>query len=26
LTYYLDSVEEIYNKILEEYNSRTKNG
>jgi predicted RND superfamily exporter protein len=26
LTYYLDSVEEMYNKILEEYNSRNKNG
>jgi hypothetical protein len=26
LTYYLDNVEEMYNKILEEYNSRNKNG
>ena len=26
LTYYLDNVEEMYNKILEEYNLRNKNG
>ncbi|MCF8340147.1 MAG: hypothetical protein K9I82_04150 [Chitinophagaceae bacterium] len=24
-TYYLDSIEEMYNKILTEYNRRTKN-
>jgi predicted RND superfamily exporter protein len=26
LTHYLDNVENIYNKILSEYNSRVKNG
>lgn len=26
LTYYLDNVEEMYNKILAEYNSRGNNG
>lgn len=26
LTYYLDNIEEMYNKILAEYNSRIKNG
>ena len=26
LTYYLDSIEEMYNKILNEYNLRIKNG
>ena len=25
LTYYLDSIEEMYNKIITEYNRRTKN-
>ena len=26
LTHYLDNIEDMYNKILSEYNSRVKNG